>query len=118
MKMPKKLLTLFLPAIVMSFNSSVSVADENYPAADFKPSVIYLDKAYQETGNEKTQMTKKRLSSKPDANYPAANFEPKVVYLDEKYASKANSSARIKRETSKPDPKYPAANFEPKVIYP
>jgi len=109
--MPKKLLTLLLPAIIMSLSSSMTVASEKYPAANFEPTVVYVNKDYQEANTG----TSSRKTSKADANYPAANFEPKVVYLDDKYA---HESSTKKRETSKPDPKYPAANFEPKVIYP
>lgn len=109
--MPKKLLTLLLPAIIMSLSSSITVASEKYPAANFEPTIIYSNQDYQETSNN----TSSRKTSKADANYPAANFEPKVVYLDDKYTSQSKVD---KRETSKPDPKYPAANFEPKVIYP
>ncbi len=117
--MPKKLLTLLLPAIAISFNSTAAFADDEYPAADFKPSVVYLDKSYKDADGEKSQAsTKKRETSKADANYPAANFEPKVLYIDEKATAESRKSTSVKRETSKPDPKYPAANFEPKVIYP
>lgn len=117
--MPKKLLTLLLPAIVISFNSSVSVANEKYPASDFKPSVVYLDESYQgTTGETSSTSSQKRATSKPDAKYPAANFEPTVVYLDDKAAAESKKSSGVKGETSKPDPKYPAANFAPKVIYP
>ena len=109
--MSKKILTLILPTILISLNSSITVASEKYPAANFEPTVIYSNQDYQATNTGKST----RETSKADANYPAANFEPKTIYLDDKYASKSNLD---KRETSKADPKYPAANFEPKVIYP
>ncbi len=85
---------------------NIAIAEDKYPAANFSPTVIYLDAAYQDT-----KPSSKTVKSTPDAQYPAANFEPKVIYLDKQVSTFVG-------EKSKPDPKYPAANFEPKVIYP
>ncbi|MDD5277387.1 MAG: hypothetical protein PHR16_15070 [Methylovulum sp.] len=76
---------------------------DKYPAADFQPSVIYLDP---EVAAQQTQ-----AKDEFDPKYPAASFEPKVVYLDEALAEQAQGKDEI-------DAKYPAAYFKPKVIYP
>ncbi len=52
------------------------VSDDNYPAANFEPKVIYFEKG----AAEKSVSTGKGVKSVFDAKYPAANFEPKVIY--------------------------------------
>ncbi|NOQ15610.1 MAG: hypothetical protein GQ581_00970 [Methyloprofundus sp.] len=57
---------------------SISMAnrdDAKYPAANFQPKVIYLDK-------EAAKASKQTFGKKSvyDPKYPAANFEPKVIY--------------------------------------
>lgn len=81
-----------------------AVADEQYPAAHFQPSVIYIDKDM--TGQD-------AASTGKDEKYPAAHFEPKVIFSDE--AAIAQTAARAAEAF---DPKYPAAYYQPKVIYP
>jgi len=85
--------------------TSVAASSEKYPAADFQPSVIYIDK---DLAGEVEEATK------PDPKYPAASFQPKVVYIDQDLAEQA----QVKEEAEQADPKYPAAYFKPKVIYP
>ena len=82
-----------------SFTASAAT-DTQYPASNFEPSVIFIDKDVAE-------------QSPKDAKYPAANFEPKVIYSDSS-ASEPTSA----QSTDQFDPKYPAAYFKPKVIYP
>lgn len=79
---------------------SSAATDDKYPAANFEPTVIYLDK-------DSAQAT----AAEPefDAKYPAANFQPTVIYADKDL---------IEASENKFDPKYPAAYFKPKVIYP
>lgn len=74
---------------------------EKYPAADFQPTVIYMDK----------EVAAAQLENAFDPKYPAANFEPQVVYIDEALVEQA-------QEKDEFDEKYPAAYFKPKVIYP
>ena len=83
----------------------VAATDNQYPAANFEPTVIYLDK------DLAAQQVAATNSAKPDCDgkYPAASFEPKVVYADPSAVSPVED---------KPDPKYPAAYFKHKVIYP
>ncbi|MDD5272631.1 MAG: hypothetical protein PHU14_07935 [Methylovulum sp.] len=75
-------------------------ADEKYPAANFQPTVIYIDKDVVQTAAAEPEF---------DPKYPAANFQPTVIYAD---------TALIEAAEDKTDPKYPAAYFKPKVIYP
>ena len=95
--MRKKIILGFAVAISLlsSFNASAA-ADDKYPAANFEPSVIYMDK------DVVAQAPK-------DDKYPAANFEPKVIYINSDAGDQAAEQF---------DPKYPAAYFKPKIIYP
>jgi hypothetical protein len=77
-----------------------AAADSNYPAADFQPSVIYLDK---------DAAAKDQPQTEPDPKYPASSFTPIVVFVDKQLVDKTQDEF---------DPKYPAAYFKPKVIYP
>lgn len=79
------------------------MAEEKYPAYDFKPSVIYIDPAV--ASKSSTAST-----TAPDPKYPAAHFEPTVVH-----AAKPSEPAAVAHVA---DPKYPAAYFTPSVIYP
>ena len=89
----------FTAIALMPLISSANTGDK-YPAANFEPTVIYVDK---EVVNSSTS------SSEFDAKYPAANFSPKVVYID---------NDLVEQMENKTDPKYPAAYFKPKVIFP
>lgn len=85
-------------------------ADDQYPAANFAPTVIYSDDqliAQSSSGSAAT-------TAAADDKYPAANFAPTVIYSDE---SAAHASAPAATSTEV-DPNYPAYNFQPKVIYP
>ena len=99
--MRKKIILGFAVAIsaLSSFNASAA-ADDKYPAANFEPSVIYMDK------DVVAQAPK-------DDKYPAANFEPKVIYI----SNEANEQGSD-QTAEQFDPKYPAAYFKPRVIYP
>ena len=104
--MKKKILGLLLiVGIVSSPLTAFANSDNEYPAANFQPSVIFADDSAKSTAS----------SSVFDPHYPAANFQPKVLYID---ASTAINNIASRGEQSIFDPKYPAANFEPKVIYP
>ncbi len=66
--------------IVISLTPSISSAksdDSKYPASNFQPKVIYLDKEVVKTSTSKISMGEKSVY---DPKYPAANFEPKVIY--------------------------------------
>ena len=98
----KKIIFLGLTIAGLTLGSANALAnkdDSKYPAANFQPKVIYIDKD-----------VVKETKSAFDPKYPAANFQPKVVYIDK--------DALTKKRKVIFDPKYPAAYFEPKVIYP
>jgi hypothetical protein len=102
----RKKIILGLAIAVSALNSlsALAAADAKYPAANFEPSVIYMDK----------DVSPQSAPAKDD-KYPAANFEPKVIYSDNSASANENTSLQPADQF---DPKYPAAYFKPKVIYP
>lgn len=97
---------VILGCFVLAFSSFAVLADSQYPAADFQPQVIYLDKNIATKAAEPTVEV--------DAKYPAANFQPIIIYS----ANPATTVAKSAPAKEEFDPKYPAAHFQPKVIYP
>lgn len=99
----KKTLFLGLAMAGIALNPLIvsAAADSKYPAADFEPSVIYIDK---DAAKDQTQ-------NESDPKYPASNFTPIVVFVDNQLAGQTQTQDEF-------DPKYPAAYFKPKVIYP
>ena len=85
-------------------------ADDQYPAANFEPTVIYTD----EQLAAQSSSASTGATAAADDKYPAANFAPTVIYSDES-AAQASAPAAASAEV---DPNYPAYNFQPKVIYP
>jgi hypothetical protein len=97
----KKTIFLGLSMAVIALNPLiVSAAADKYPAADFEPSVIYIDKDAAATD---------QAQNKSDPKYPASSFTPIVAFVDSQIADQTQDEF---------DPKYPAAYFKPKVIYP
>jgi hypothetical protein len=95
-------------SIAISSLNAYAAADDKYPAANFEPSVVYMDKDY--AGGSSSAATSQ---TPKDDKYPAASFEPKIIYSD------SNASAEtVAQPAEQFDPKYPAAYFKPKVIYP
>ncbi|MGJ0428306.1 hypothetical protein [Methylobacter sp.] len=79
-----------IAALALSpLTSSAAGDDEQYPAANFQPKVVYIDK---EAVKLEKEAAKKECDEKP--------------------------SAKPERKKAEFDPKYPAANFQPKVIFP
>jgi hypothetical protein len=99
----KKTILLGLAMAGIALNPLIAFAatDSKYPAADFEPSVIYIDK--NAAAKDQAQQ------SESDPKYPASNFTPIVVFVDNQLVDQAQDEF---------DPKYPAAYFKPKVIYP
>ena len=98
----KKTIFLGLAMAGIALNPLILLAatDSKYPAADFEPSVIYIDK---------DAVAKDQVQNESDPKYPASNFTPTVVYIDNQLVDQTQDEF---------DPKYPAAYFKPKVIYP
>lgn len=75
------LLTFSLSGLLISQMASAE-SDDKYPATNFQPKVIYMDKdadtkqAKSNAGSAKKSST----NSNFDPKYPAAYFEPKVIY--------------------------------------
>ncbi len=65
--------------------SPIVGAETEYPAADFKPKVIYQDTGSQTKTTSSAVSQKQEKSVDVDSRYPAADFEPKVLYKDADY---------------------------------
>ncbi len=82
----KKIIILGLTAIVMALATFTASAesDAQYPAANFEPKVVYIDKeSVKDSGKSSTKCPDQKPAEKAtefDPKYPAANFSPKVVY--------------------------------------
>lgn len=104
------LIGLAIATTAISFNALAAV-DAKYPAANFEPSVIYVDKEASPSAAEP--------QSEFDAKYPAASFQPKVIYPEQGAETAATeTSSAVEASKDETDPKYPAAYYQPKVIYP
>ena len=87
--------------------STAAGADEQYPAADFQPEVLYQDSDYiaknspatakAPASTPKTAVSSAEVSKDVDSKYPAANFQPEVLYSDPNY----KPSASVKTSASK-----------------
>ncbi|MDD5320103.1 MAG: hypothetical protein PHD43_05715 [Methylococcales bacterium] len=85
--------------------STVAGADQQYPAADFQPEVIYQDSDYIAKNSPSTpaNKTSKAASSAAegsvvDSKYPAANFQPEVLYHDPNYKPSASVKETVSKE--------------------
>ena len=67
--------------------STTAMAEDQYPASDFQPKVVYQDEAATKQSGSSTSLAvaKPSSSSSSDSQYPAANFQPKVLYSDDSY---------------------------------
>ncbi len=78
----KKIIILRFATALFALASLTAFAgsDEQYPAANFQPKVIYIDK---ESVKPDTKCPSKKPAEQEvdfDPKYPAANFAPKVIY--------------------------------------
>lgn len=77
-------------------------ADQQYPAADFQPQVIFQDNDLIAKGGQESKSAVKEAAAassvETDAKYPAANFQPQVVYSDPDYKPSAAVSKSSKSE--------------------
>lgn len=92
----KKPMILGLAVAVMAVTSLTVSADSKYPASDFEPQVIYLDK-----------------SVAAQTSAPASNSQSTPA-CPPNTTAQASASPAVEEF----DPKYPAASFQPKVVYP
>ena len=89
--------------------STAAGADQQYPAADFQPEVLYQDSDYI-AKNSPSATTAKAAASTPkatssaaasnevDSKYPAANFQPEVLYHDPNYKPSQSVKATVSKE--------------------
>ena len=87
--------------------STAAGADQQYPAADFQPEVLYQDSDYiaknspatakAPASTPKAAVSSAEVSKDVDSKYPAANFQPEVLYSDPNY----KPSASVKTSASK-----------------
>ncbi|MGZ5029471.1 MAG: hypothetical protein ACXV8I_02580 [Methylobacter sp.] len=85
----KKTIILGLTTAVIALTSFTASAgnDDQYPAANFQPKVVYIDKdavksspAVSPTCPDQKPAKSAEKATEFDPRYPAANFVPKVIY--------------------------------------
>lgn len=78
----KKIIILGLTTTVIalaSFSASAG-SDSQYPAANFQPKVVYIDKDAVKSSPKRQDQKPAEKATEFDPKYPAANFTPKVIY--------------------------------------
>jgi len=87
--------------------STAAGADQQYPAADFQPEVLYQDSDYIAKNSPSTTKapasTAKATSSaaasnEVDSKYPAANFQPEVLYHDPNYKPSESVKTTVSKQ--------------------
>ena len=96
----KKTLILGLVAsgFTLSSMTASATSDSQYPASDFQPKVLFIDKELAATAQKPAR------KAEFDPKYPATHFEPKVVYADPDLISKAKPPRKVE--------------FDPKILDP
>ena len=103
--------------ILGSLAAASAMADANYPAANFSPSVVYSNPELVGKATAWTSATASPVAEvhAADPKYPAAYFQPSVIQKAENHA--AASATAASAPAPQHDPKYPAAYFAPEVIH-
>lgn len=78
----KKITILGFATAVIALTSFTASAesDAQYPAANFQPKVIYIDKDSVKSSPKCPDQKPADKAAEFDPKYPAANFAPKVIY--------------------------------------
>jgi hypothetical protein len=78
----KKTIILGLATAVIALASLTASAesDDRYPAANFQPKVVYIDKDSVKSSTKCPTKQSVEKETEFDPKYPAANFEPKIIY--------------------------------------
>jgi len=87
--------------VSLLLSASVAEANSDYPATDFKPTVVYSDSDYKHSGSLDSSSAKASTGevSVADPAYPAANFQPEVLFEDSSYKhTKGNEGKSIRTE--------------------
>lgn len=77
------IISILIVALNLMPNISFADNDDNqYPAANFQPKVLYIDRDFIKVNSTETNCASKSVGEKSvyDPKYPAANFEPRVIY--------------------------------------
>jgi len=94
--------------------STVASADQQYPAADFQPEVLYQDADYIAKNSPAKAATKAPAAKAPvsapaaavtpestaDSKYPAADFQPEVLYVDPNYKAIESVKATVAKKAA------------------
>jgi hypothetical protein len=99
---------------VLLLASTVAIADQKYPAADFQPEVLYQDSDYIAKNSPSTTTATANKAKAPasppeatsgapegtnyDSKYPAAHFQPEVLYHDPNYKHNQSVKATVSKE--------------------
>ena len=93
---------------VLLLSSAVASADQQYPAADFQPEVLYQNSDYIAKEAPKAAPAKAApaaakavATTEVDSKYPAADFKPEILYHDPNYkpsAAPAKSTSVVKEK--------------------
>ena len=78
----KKTIILGLATAVITLAAFTASAesDDKYPAANFQPKVVYIDKESAKSSPKCPDQRPTEKAAEFDPKYPAANFAPKVIY--------------------------------------
>lgn len=79
----KKTIILGLATAVIALGSLTASAgsdDSQYPAANFQPKVVFIDKDAIKTSAKPAPKQQSETKAEFDPKYPAAYFTPKVIY--------------------------------------
>jgi len=98
---------------VLLLASAAAGAEQQYPAADFQPEVLYQDSDYiaKNSPETTTTTTTAKVPASPpeatsgapegtnyDSKYPAAHFQPEVLYHDPNYKHAESVKATVSKE--------------------
>lgn len=105
--------------VSLLLTASVAGADDDYPATDFQPKVVFEDSEYKHSGSSEPSSSSSTVKSadagevsSPDSNYPAANFEPEVLYKDDEYKHKAGNVSSTSSSASSSNSSASASSAE------
>lgn len=85
----KKIIVSGLLGAGLALTAGAALADEQYPAANFQPKVVFIDQeaaaaassgGASEASKCPGQQASAAKQTEFDPKYPAASFQPKVVY--------------------------------------
>lgn len=112
--MKKNTLKLSIYA-VMLLSSTLAIADDEFPAADFQPKVIFENSGASTAAQPSSAPASE--ASTTDSNYPAADYQPKVLYQNDAANTDSSPKKTVAEAPVAIDTEHPAADFQPKVLF-